>query len=520
MGLVTETADTPQLTPRTALAVRGVSKAFAGTRALVDFDLELRGGEVHALVGGNGSGKSTLIKLLAGVYQADAGELETSVGTAELADQTPGDAQEHGLRFVHQDPAIFPILSVAENLAIGRGFPTGFGGRVRWGACHREARETLARFLVDIDPSAPAASLTTPQRAMLAIARALQTIPDDQRAILVLDEPTAALPPEEAALLLASIRTLADQGQTVLLVTHRLDEVRRSADRVTGVRDGRRVGTIDAASVTEDDMVQLILGRRLEAAQPPAAPRRTGLPALELRGLSGGPLHNVDLAVHAGEIVGIAGLLGSGRTELLEMIFGVRPRDAGDILIAGEPVMTVDSSGMRRRGVAFVPEDRQAAGVFPNSTVAENVTAGDLGAYRHRGRIRERRLRQDVERDMSRFHVKASSVRARIETLSGGNQQKVVLARWLRAAPDVLLLDEPTQGIDVGAREEIFSLIQAATDAGTAVVLVSSELEELTRLAHRIVVLNRGVIAGEFAAGASSHDILQAVLESARSVDT
>jgi ribose transport system ATP-binding protein len=504
----------------TAIAVRGLRKSFAGTQALKDFDIELRQGEVHALVGGNGSGKSTLIKILAGVYQADAGTVERGGVTTELSGQTPADAREMGLRFVHQDLGIIPILSVAENLAIGDRFPTAPGARIKWRKLRRQTKETLARFHVDVDPSTPAAHLSTPQQAMLAIARALQTIDADERGILVLDEPTASLPPDEATLLLTSIRRLAEQGHTVLLVTHRLDEVKRAADRVTGVRDGVRAGTIETEAMTEADAVHLILGRRLESARAPERRRAdaAAAPVLEVKDLSGGPLHGLSLSVRPGEVVGVAGLLGSGRTELLEMIFGARPTSGGEVRFEGEAVTSLTPGAMRRRGLAFVPEDRQSEAVFPDQSVAQNVTAGRMGPYFSGGFIRDRRVLREVTADIGTFAVKTSSPRAGIQTLSGGNQQKVILARWLREKPRVILLDEPTQGIDVGAREEIFELIGRATEEGAAVVLVSSEFEELTRLAHRVLVLSEGRITKEMPEGTSAHDIFESVIENARSL--
>jgi ribose transport system ATP-binding protein len=501
-----------------ALVVGGLSKSFAGTQALRDFDIDLHQGEVHALVGGNGSGKSTFIKILAGVYQADRGEATCAGATVDLSSQTPAGARAMGLRFVHQDLGIIPLLSVAENLAIGDHYPVGMGAKINWRQLRSRTRATLERFHLDVDPRTPAEYLSTPQRAMLAIARALQTIDESERGILVLDEPTASLPPDEATLLLTSIRRLAGNGHTVLLVTHRLDEVKRAADRVTGLRDGVRAGTIDTAQMTESDAVQLILGRRLENATAPRRQARAeAAPLLEVEDLCGGPLAGVSLSVRPGEVVGIAGLLGSGRTELLEMLFGVRPFESGRIVLDGKRIASLAPGRMRRLGMAFVPEDRQAEAVFPDQSVAQNVTAGGIGRYFSGGLIRDRRLMRDVRDDVRRFHVKTSSADAGIETLSGGNQQKVVLARWLRDKPRVILLDEPTQGIDVGAREEIFTLIGRATEEGAAVLLVSSEFEELTRLAHRVLVLAGGRITAELEANESAHDIFESVIEPARS---
>ncbi len=504
-------------TPSIALAVEGVSKWFGGTHALNDFSFDLRHGEVHALVGGNGSGKSTFIKILAGVYEADAGTLRLPEGERPLQDYGPRDARDAGLRFVHQELGIFPSLSVAENLAMGE-FDTGPAWRINWRTATRRARETLARFKIEADPKAPVTALPMPQRTLLAIARALQDI-ERGHGILVLDEPTAALPREEARSLIESVRELASEGHSIILVTHRLDEVKEAADRVSGLRDGVPAGTIEAATMTKEDAVSLILGRRLAAPKEVASVSSTQDElALELEDLSGGPILNVSLKVQAGEIVGIAGLLGSGRSELLELIYGARSPESGEIALAGSRIANPSPRASCEAGLAFVPEDRGGAAILPEQTVSENMTAGDLERYFTRGWLNDRRLKREVRADIKRFLVKTGSPDAPIETLSGGNQQKVILARWLRRNPKVILLDEPTQGIDIGAREEIFSLLTQAAEHGTAILLVSSEFEELSRLCHRTVVLSHGEIVAEHPRGTSGHDLLTSVLEQARSV--
>jgi ribose transport system ATP-binding protein len=504
--------------PEVALSVSGVRKSFAGTVALRDFDMALRRGEIHALVGGNGSGKSTLIKILAGIHQADAGEISRSGRTVSLDGHSPADAKEMDLRFVHQDLGIVPILSAADNLAIGGQYPTGALARIKGRKLRSDARETLERFHVDVEPTTPAGQLSTPQQAMLAIARALQTLDPSQLGVLVLDEPTASLPAGEADLLLDSIRRLADQGHTILLVTHRLDEVKRAADRVTGIRDGVRAGTLDTSEMTESDAVKLILGRHLENSWLPRDLIHEEQPLLSVRELRGGPIARLSLDVRPGEVVGVAGLLGSGRTELLEMIFGARSPESGSVLLDGAPVDPTPRR-MRDLGVAFVPEDRKVAALFPDSSIAENITAGRMRRYFSGGLIRNRKVIRAVNGDIDRFHVKTASATAKIETLSGGNQQKVVLARWLRDSPRLILLDEPTQGIDVGAREEIFGLIGAATEAGAAVVLVSSEFEELCRLSHRIIVLSGGEVTAELSSGGNAHEVMESVISNARSLE-
>lgn len=501
--------------PETALAVSGLSKAFGSTQALDDFAFDVRRGEVHALVGGNGSGKSTFIKVLAGVHQGDAGEIETiRGGRASLASFHPDDAHRSGLRFVHQNLGIVPGMSLMDNLALGRGYPTGRARRIRWRQWRRECQTTLSRFGIDASPEESAQALSTPNLAMLAVARVLQDLEDIDQAILVFDEPSAALPQREAQALLRSIRELADQGAAIVLVTHRLEEVQLVADRITAVRDGRFAGTRDARSMTHGDIVELLLGHRLAVSDAVSSTRGTGDLVVELKGVVSGPLRGIDLRVSAGECVGIAGLLGSGRTELLELMFGIRSVEAGELTLAGEVVRGGRPARMKRAGVAIVPEDRISTGVFDGFSVAENMTAGHLGRYFRGGWVRDRELKQHVQGDLRTYRVRCSSAQAPISTLSGGNQQKVVLGRWLREEPRLLLLDEPTQGIDVGAREEIYELIGRARDRGMATVVVSSEFEELTRLCDRIVILTRGEISGEVAGGTSAHDLLERVLTS------
>lgn len=508
MTILTETE------PRsdTALKVNGLSKHFGSTQALDNFSFEMRAGEVHALLGGNGSGKSTFIKVLAGVHQAHTGTLEVGGRTIAAADHSPHNARALGLRFVHQDLGIVPELSITDNLALGEGFQTGWAGRIQWRAAHRRAATVLHRFHVDADPAAPAATLSTPERAMLAIARALQRLEDEQRAVLILDEPTASLPPEEATLLLDSISRVASQGHAVLLVTHRLDEARRVAHRITAMRDGRYVGTKPADDLTEAEMVELILGRRLHAPTVLERRSRDGEPVLSVRGLRGAQLRSVDLDVRPGEVLGIAGLLGSGRTELLEFVYGLRHREAGTISFDGRHLRRVNPRRTRAAGVELVPEERQGHAIFPGQSVSENMTAGAMRPYLRGPRLDHARLTKDAVRDVGTFQVKTSSVEAPIDSLSGGNQQKVVLGRCLRRRPRLLLLDEPTQGIDIGAREEIYTLIHQASADGAAVLLVSSEFAELSRLSHRVLVLAGGRIAAEHAQGVTEHVLLESVL--------
>jgi len=482
--------------PRTALAVRGLSKTYAGHLALDSLFLQIRTGEVHALLGGNGSGKSTTIKILAGVVAADTGG-EIVLGESDAVgvhDWTPAKAHAAGLRFVHQQPAVFPELSIAENLAFGAGFPRGAGGRVDWRALNARTAELLDRYEIHASPKTPLAALRAADRCRVAIVRALQDRDDADSGVLVLDEPTAALPAAEVEHLLDALRGYAEAGQTILYVSHRLDEVLSVADRVTVLRDGRKVDTVEAQGLREADLIEMIVGRPIERAFPSAPPETTGDAAMTIRGLRGGPLHGVDLTLRKGEVLGIAGLLGSGRSELLRMLFGAHPIDGGSVTLDGNDYAPASPQAAMKAGVAYVPEDRQAEALLCGESVRHNLTAGQEASYFRKLLYRHRLERSDAQRSIGDFLIRVVSDTQPVETLSGGNQQKVVMARWLRRRPKVLLLDEPTQGVDVGARAEIYQLIRRATEQGTSVILVVSEPEELAHASDRVAVLRGGRI--------------------------
>ena len=496
--------------PRTALTVRGLSKTYAGTLALDSLFLQIRPGEIHALLGGNGSGKSTTIKILAGVETADpGGEIVIADQPAGVSDWSPARAHAAGLRFVHQQPAVFPELSIAENLALGAGFPRGLGGRIDWGTLNRRTAELLERYQIDARPRTRLGALRAADRSRVAITRALQDRDDADGGVLVLDEPTAALPEAEVEHLLAALRSYAATGQTILYVSHRLDEVLSVADRVTVLRDGRKVDTVDADGLTENRLIELIVGRPLDRVFPPPNTEVADDAALVVRGLAGGPLRGVDLTLRKGEVLGIAGLLGSGRSELLRMIFGAYPIDAGTILLDGKPFRAATPDVAMDAGVAYVPEDRQAEALLGGCSVRQNLSAGSSRDYFRGLRWRHRQERRDAQRSISDFLIRLNSDQQPIETLSGGNQQKVVLARWLRRKPKVLLLDEPTQGVDVGARAEIYQLVRNATAAGTSVILVVSEPEELAHASDRVAVLRNGRVAAVVDGPADAHRLTE-----------
>jgi ABC-type sugar transport system ATPase subunit len=486
-----------------ALTIRELNKTFPGTRALAGVDLDLQAGEIHALVGGNGSGKSTLIKVLAGVYQADDGP-----GSIEVAGQAPTQAcswdphraSAAGLRFVHQNPAVFLDLTVAENLAIGAGFPTGPGGRIRWRALRARAQGLIDRYHLRAAPDLPLLLLRPADRTMVAIARALHDRERNQHGVLVLDEPTTALPATDAEFLLAALRRYAAEGLTILYVSHQIDEVLSLADRVSVLRDGQLVGTVAVAATTEAEVVRMIVGRRLEAGRSRESAVAEGPTVLDVRGLRGGPVSGVDLSLREGEVLGLAGLLGAGQSELLRVLFGAFPLEAGEIVVDGRPRQFRHPSEAMAAGLGYLPSERAAEALFAAMTVRENISAGSVGRYFKGLRLRHREEAAEVQAAMRDFLISAPSDQAPAFTLSGGNQQKMVLARWLRRRPRILLLDEPTQGVDVGSRQEIYSLIHRAAEGGTSVVVVSSDFGELEQLCHRVAVMRRGRLVAEMTA--------------------
>lgn len=480
------------------LRASGISKTFAGTRVLRDAALEVRRGQVHALLGGNGSGKSTLVKVLAGVYRADPGGAIEMGGESIAADSwNVSDAKTRGLHFVHQDPAVFGQLTVAENIAIGRGFKTGLGGRIDWRAQRRRAAEIIDRFSIPATPDTPVAALRPADRTMVAIARALQDQEGAHDGVLVLDEPTASLPVSEVDILLAALRRYAQAGQTIVYVSHRLSEVLDLADVVTVLRDGDVVSSRPVPGLTEPALVEMIVGRPLAQVFPEPPHNEDREVVLRVRGLAAGPLRSVDLDLHRGEILGIAGLLGSGRSELLRALFGDLPRTDGEVVLNGAPYAPARPSQAMRAGVVMVPEDRGAEAMFTDLSVRENLSAAVVSRYWSRGRLRHGRERSEARSLVAQFGVRPATDAPPVGTLSGGNQQKVVMARWLRCEPTVLLLDEPTQGVDVNARADIYAHVRAAAARGTSVIVVTSDFEELARVTDRVLVLRDGVVAAE-----------------------
>jgi len=492
---------------RTALVVRGLSMRFGAQVALDRVGVELHRGEVHALLGQNGSGKSTLIKILAGFHGPEPGAEAEAFG-ARLALGDAAAAHAAGLRFVHQDLALVGDRSVTDNLALG----SGYAGR-RWLRDARErrvAQEVLDRLGIDVDAHRIVKDLSPAQQTMVAVARTMRDGAASAR-LLVLDEVSAALAEGEMEIVLALVRRLRDQGGTVLFVTHRLEEVFALADRVTVLRDGRDVATSAVDDLSPDDLVELIVGRRIgELYPPPPAPRTERI--LAVRGLRGAVVRDVDLDVHRGEIVGLAGLTGSGREELPYLLFGAVPWQAGAVELAGRRVAQLSPPEAIRAGLVLVPSDRASQGATASLTLRENVTLPRVPATPW-GWVRARAEAREAAAWLERLGVTPRDTEKRLATLSGGNQQKVVLARWLRCEPSVLILDEPTQGIDVGSKAAIYEHIAQRARAGVAVLVASTDHEELASICDRVIVLREGRTACELhGAALTSHAISEQVL--------
>jgi ribose transport system ATP-binding protein len=466
------------------LRVEHLSKSFPGIKALDDVSLEVRPGEVVAVLGHNGSGKSTLVKILAGVYQADPG------ATVEVHNE---------LHFIHQDLGLADILTTVENLGLGssshgRGFAPVHGAAER-----RHARQLIAQFGATVDVTVPVGRLSPAQRAIVAIARAMDgwTRPDN---VLVLDEPTTALHGDEVQVLFNAIRRVAAAGAGVVFISHRLDEVLELADRVVVLRDGRVVAEESTARLDHDKIVTLIAGG--EVADISAASRTTtvGAPVLTVAGMNGGELHDFSLTLRAGEIVGVGGILGSGREQLAPMLFGARHRLSGRVEVVGEELVADDTVAAIECGLAYVPADRRRDGVVTEMSVRENLTLPLLRPLTRRaGRLDSRAELAQTRSWMHVVGLRPPDPEKPLKLFSGGNQQKVVLAKWLRVVPRVLLLDEPTQGVDVGAKAAIYELILAASRDGAAVLVCSSDTKELVSLCDRVLVLRRGRVADEVA---------------------
>lgn len=475
------------------LTIRGLSKTFVSTRALRDVDFDLRAGEIHALIGQNGCGKSTLIKILAGFHQPDPG-VEIRLAGQELDLARTADSHDAGFRFVHQDLGLVGSLSTVENLMLGREVTTARGGRIRWDAERRDAERRMADLGYRFDVLRPVVELGAAERTGVAIARALWDW--EAARVLVVDEPTASLPREEVATLFAALERVRRAGLGVIYVSHRLDEIFAIGDRVTVLKDGTLVGTWNVADITQDDLVSSMIGGEELRKRGEGEVRPDAEVVLSTSGLCGTVVDNVDLEARRGEVVGIAGLTGSGREEILPLLFGAASR-TGDVLVGGRSVPSRPRGAMRA-GLALVPADRRGHGAVLGMTVRENTSLTHLRPFSTwLGFLSRARENREAEEWIQRLDVRPDSAEAIFALLSGGNQQKVVLAKWLRRQPKVLLLDEPSQGVDVGAKAVIHALARQVAQDGACVVIASSDDAELCDTCDRVLVMRDGHIVAE-----------------------
>ncbi|MSU24384.1 MAG: sugar ABC transporter ATP-binding protein [Opitutus sp.] len=497
------------MSPAPLLQLRQLVKNYGGVRALRGVDFDLHAGEVHALLGENGAGKSTLIKIVTGAHQPDGGTITLAGETVTAL--TPATARTLGIACIYQQPALFPDLTVAENLAL-RLEPAAAGRRVDWPARRTRARELLARLGAAIDPEAEVRSLSMPEQQLVEIACALGS----GARIVIMDEPTASLTQKEQHLLFAVVRELRQSSVGVIYISHRLEEIFALADRVTVLRDGQSVGTHPVSAINEAGLIRLMVGREVSQIYP-ASESVAREVVLSLRGVgcAASGVHAVSFDVRAGEVFGLGGLVGAGRTELARVLFGLTPADAGEITLNGQRVTLPSPQAAVAHGIAYVPEDRRRHGVVLELPIAHNMT---MAIHRHlfpHTWLRfgaERGLAREFIRDLA---VKCSSPDAPGASLSGGNQQKVSLARWLATKPKLLILDEPTQGVDVGAKSEIHKIVRRLAKDGLAVILISSDLPEVIGLSDRIGVMGGGTLRAILPGQSDPHVVMSAALGTA-----
>ncbi|WP_329461948.1 sugar ABC transporter ATP-binding protein [Streptomyces sp. NBC_01431] len=484
------------------LRVEGIRKSFPGVVALDGVDFDLRRGEVHVLLGENGAGKSTLIKVLSGAHRPDGGRILAA--GREVRIHGAQDAERLGIATIHQEFNLVPELTVAENIFLGRQ-PRRFGmiDRRRMEA---DAQALLQRVGLDVSPRVKVRELGIARLQMVEIAKALSL---DAR-VLIMDEPTAVLTSEEVDRLFRIVRDLRDDGVGTVFITHHLEEIAALGDRVTVLRDGRSVGQVPAAT-PEDELVRLMVGRSIEQQYPRERPD-PGRPLLSVRGLTRhGAFHDVSFEVRAGEVVGLAGLVGAGRTEVARAVFGADPYDAGTVDVRGESVARGDVNAAMGAGVGLVPEDRKGQGLVLDASVQENLGLVTLRSATRAGLVDLKGQRADATRVAGQLGVRMAGLDQRVRTLSGGNQQKVVIGKWLLADTQVLILDEPTRGIDVGAKVEIYQLINELTASGRAVLMISSDLPEVLGMSDRVLVMAQGRIVGELPARVATQDAVMAL---------
>ena len=482
------------------LRVSGVTKMFPGVTALDNVDFAVREGTVHVLCGENGAGKSTLMKIIDGVYQADKGEIFVDGNSVKI--NNPSDARRFGISMIFQELNYIPEFSVAENLYVGE-WPVNSYGRLNWKTIRESTAELLRQEGLPYSPDTKLRDLTVSDIQMLEITKAVSK----NSKIIIMDEPTSAITQREVEVLFEKIRTLKERGVSIIYISHKLDEVFRIADDITVFRDGKSVGTKPASELDIDTVIAMMVGRKLEKSYPKETVP-IGEILLEVEGLSGEKFSDVGFNARRGEIVGFSGLMGAGRTEVMRALFGLDPIYSGKVRVSGRDVSVRHPSDSIRNGMIMLTEDRRRYGLIPMRSVKENCSLAALKRVIYGGRLHVREENSIVGTIFERMRVKTPTLETPIGSLSGGNQQKVLLARWMLRDPDVLILDEPTRGIDVGAKFEIYRLMTELVNAGKAVIMVSSELPELLGMCDRIYVMCQGAVTGELSQDDFSQELI------------
>lgn len=488
------------------VTIRDLDKSFPGVKALRKARFELLPGEVHALMGENGAGKSTLMKVLAGIYQKDAGEILIDGKAVDIA--SPRAAQDLGISIIHQELNLMNELTAAQNIFIGREPKRAMGFLLDEGALNRAAAEIFSRMNLALDPRAEVGDLTVAMQQMVEIAKALSF----RSRVLIMDEPTAALNKAEIAELFGIIRQLKSEGVGIVYISHKMDELKEISDRVTVMRDGEYVGTVPTESTSVDTIISMMVGRSLTETKTDVPDLSSHDVVLEVRNLRrSNAIQDVSFKLLKGEILGFAGLMGAGRTEVARAIFGADPLDGGDIIVRGRPVTIRSPKDAVRLGIGYLSEDRKRFGLATGMDVAANIVMPCLSKFLSLNMILKTRAIRDTARSyIKQLRIKTPSDAQEVRFLSGGNQQKIVIAKWLARDCEILFFDEPTRGIDVGAKNEIYKLLNALASQGRAIVMISSELPEILRMSHRIAVMCEGRLTGELPAdGATQEDIMR-----------
>lgn len=484
------------------LEMKEISKSFPGVKVLDGVQLNLKRGEVLALMGENGAGKSTLMKILGGIYQRDGGTIVVKGQTQE--NMTPDIAAKRGIAIIHQELNLIPHLSVMENIFLGREFTYGKSGFVNWSRMRTEAKRWLEQLAIDLDPATPVGELSVGQQQMIEIAKALSMQAD----ILVLDEPTAALTNREIDALFDVIAALKRKGVGMIYISHRMEEIFQISDRITVLRDGRYVGTVRTAETSLDELVKMMVGREI-TDRFPKVEVKPGEERLRVENLTvRGKLSGISFSVRSGEIVGVAGLMGAGRTEMAKALFGAERIDGGAIFVDGKPVRISQPIDAIRAGIALVTEDRKEEGLVLPLSVRENIALPNLAKLASLGVMNRRAEQALSDETIRRLLIKTAGGEQAAGSLSGGNQQKVVIGKWLATQPKILILDEPTRGVDIGAKKEIYDIMNRLAQEGVAILMISSELPEVLGMSDRVLIMHEGRITGSFSRAEATQELI------------